>query len=180
MKACSICKEVKPLEDFHNRMGTPDGKRKDCKQCKRSRDKKYYHSIPDMGVKTTARLKAWRANWTDDKREENRAKAREYARNNPDVILRNTRKRTAQKTMATPIWAEEEFEAFLIQEIYNYSAILKKLTGISFEVDHIVPLRSNSVCGLHCAANLRVVEKKINRSKNNLTWPDMWEKQLCL
>jgi hypothetical protein len=175
LKACSICGESKPLSDFHSRKGTPDGKRKDCKDCKRARDKRYYHSTPNMKEKTILRLRAWRETWTEEKREQERERSREYARKNPDVLLRNTRKRTAQKLLATPAWAKEEFEEFLMQEIYHYSALLKKTTGIAYEVDHIVPLRSDYVCGLHCPANLQIIEKQANRSKNNHYWPNMWE-----
>ena len=33
MKHCSTCKEVKPLEDFHNDKGTKTGKSSRCKPC---------------------------------------------------------------------------------------------------------------------------------------------------
>lgn len=40
-------------------------------------------------------------------------------------------------------------------------------------VDHIVPLQSNWVCGLHCEANLRVIPGAENESKRNFWWPQM-------
>jgi len=42
-----------------------------------------------------------------------------------------------------------------------------------YVVDHIVPLSSPKVCGLHCSANLQVIPKHVNDSKGNAWWPDM-------
>lgn len=38
---------------------------------------------------------------------------------------------------------------------------------IVHEVDHIIPIRSNEVCGLHVPWNLRVITRTENRIKNN-------------
>lgn len=50
-------------------------------------------------------------------------------------------------------------------------------TGISFEVDHVVPLVSPYVCGLHNAFNLAVIPAIVNRSKGNRWWPGMSSQQ---
>lgn len=44
---------------------------------------------------------------------------------------------------------------------------LTEETGVAFEVDHVVPLQNKTVCGLHVEANLRIVERRKNRSKGN-------------
>lgn len=46
-------------------------------------------------------------------------------------------------------------------------------TGIDYQVDHIVPLRSPIVSGLHCEANLRVITATENAQKGNMLWPEM-------
>jgi hypothetical protein len=40
-------------------------------------------------------------------------------------------------------------------------------------VDHIVPLQSEIVCGLHGEANLQLLTETENKVKSNKLWPDM-------
>jgi hypothetical protein len=39
--------------------------------------------------------------------------------------------------------------------------------GVQYEVDHVIPLLGDTVCGLHCADNLRILEATENRAKGN-------------
>jgi hypothetical protein len=113
--------------------------------------------------------KASRKVWLDANRDEVRRKAREYAKTNPDVLNRNTRARVARKLQATPAWANK----FFIDEAYALAKLREKVCGGKWHVDHIVPLRSKLVCGLHVEHNLRVVRAEENWAKNNKHWPDM-------
>jgi hypothetical protein len=72
-------------------------------------------------------------------------------------------RRRATKLKATPKWADMD----KIKQIYI------KASTCGHHVDHIVPLRSKFVCGLHCEANLQILEPSINMSKGNRWWPDM-------
>ena len=94
---------------------------------------------------------------------------KEWYANNAHVCVANSAKRYASKTNATPAWANP----FFISEIYALARARTKHTKIQWHVDHIVPLRSKNVCGLHCEHNLRVVPASVNREKNNVYWPDM-------
>ena len=40
-------------------------------------------------------------------------------------------------------------------------------TGVPYEVDHIVPILNDNVCGFHCIENLRLVTEVKNRAKGN-------------
>lgn len=77
--------------------------------------------------------------------------------------------RRAMKLKAMPKWADPAE----IEKKYEEARLLTELLGEPFEVDHIVPLKSNLVCGLHWEGNLQVIPASINASKNNRYWPDM-------
>lgn len=63
---------------------------------------------------------------------------------------------------ATPKWANKK----LINDMY-----LNRKRGM--HVDHIIPLKSKLVCGLHCEANLQYLGAVENIRKGNRYWPDM-------
>ena len=88
---------------------------------------------------------------------------------NLDKHRANAARRKAVKVGATPKWANE----FFISEAYRLATLRTKVTGLPWEVDHIVPLRSKKVCGLHVEHNLRVIQASKNLSKGNRYWPDM-------
>lgn len=94
--------------------------------------------------------------------------ARYRDKNRPAYRAARARYR-AQKFQATPVWANLEE----ILEIYECAAAATELFGVPYHVDHIVPLCSELVCGLHVSANLRVIPGKENLSKKNRYWPDM-------
>jgi len=71
--------------------------------------------------------------------------------------------------MVTPEWAN----LFILKEAYSLARLRTKVTGFRWEVDHIVPLTSDLVCGLHNEFNIRVIPMVENRSKGNKWWPNM-------
>jgi hypothetical protein len=83
----------------------------------------------------------------------------------------NAAKRRAAKLQSIPVWAN--FDA--IEKFYESARGLSMLLGEWYHVDHIVPLKSPYVCGLHCEHNMQILTQFENFSKNNRWWPDMWE-----
>src|SRR5690625_1330785 len=74
--------------------------------------------------------------------------------------------RNAAKVNATPGWLSVE-QKELSASIYADSAMKTAITGVPHEVDHIIPLRGKTVCGLHVPWNLRVIPAYENRIKSN-------------
>ena len=113
-----------------------------------------------------ARNAAGRANHFAN-REKRLLQKAEWSRANPAKNSGYSNKRRAFKLNATPVWAD----LTAIERIYELAVQRTADTGIKHEVDHIVPLISEWVCGLHVEHNLRVMERGLNRSKGNFFVP---------
>lgn len=71
--------------------------------------------------------------------------------------------RRSRLLQATPSWADRA----AILSIYQEAVRLSSGGSIAYEVDHIVPLQGELVCGLHTHHNLQVIAAVINRKKSN-------------
>ena len=76
---------------------------------------------------------------------------------------------------ASPPWIDYD----RINAIYRECA-RRRANGENVEVDHIVPLNSRLVCGLHWHGNLQIITADENRVKSNYVWPDMPSQQTDL
>lgn len=89
---------------------------------------------------------------------------------------RRAQRRRRRKAIrrATPVWVRDNVEYRReIRRLYKKMAKMNRAAGfVKYSIDHIVPLKSDLVCGLHTPANMIVIEEKINQKKSNLWWPD--------
>ena len=95
--------------------------------------------------------------------EKQRKRSRAYAKANPEKFATASSLRNARKLRAVPIWACKES----IDKVYAEARRLTIETGILHHADHIVPLKSPIVCGLHVHYNLRTIPATENLQKGN-------------
>ncbi len=120
------------------------------------------------------RLAEWVRNNPDRKRENNKMwalanpdKDREskdkWQKMNPENGRQKQRLRGTRVRRATPKWACKSE----ILKMYKIATRLSAVTGIEHHVDHVIPLKGETVCGLHVQGNLRVISGSQNKSKGN-------------
>ncbi len=83
---------------------------------------------------------------------------------NAPAVRDDHRKRRETGRKATPSWLTPAQKAE-IHAIYMAAIALTKSTGTPYVVDHIVPLRGKTVCGLHVPWNLQVMTREENAKK---------------
>lgn len=177
MKTCTKCGESKQIDMFSVCRRSSGGRQSHCKDCNAK-----YRADNLARKKTYQKSRYWdnrdrlldlsRA-YRKEKGSELNARRREYfyQYNRESVELRNAQssRYRAAKLLAVPKW----FDACLVRDVYALAKARTIETGVPHHVDHIVPLVSEIVCGLHCQQNLQVIPGFDNRSKSNRHWPDM-------
>lgn len=123
--------------------------------------------------KNSEHIKSRVSQYQKDNPEVNRRASKKYRDANPHLGAAKTAKRRARLAKATPRWFDDEFEQLYISEIFLLAQQRTEATGVEWHVDHITPLTSDTVCGLHCSSNLQVLTAFENISKSNRYWPDM-------
>ncbi len=101
--------------------------------------------------------------------EKSKSRQKVWRRANPGANNATGARRRAAKLQATPAWANP----FFIGEAYDLAQLRQKMLGGRWHVDHVVPLVSDIVCGLHVEFNLQVIPGSENELKGNRHWPDM-------
>jgi hypothetical protein len=101
--------------------------------------------------------------WRLKNLEARKAKESAHMKANRPYYTMKVRERDAMKRNATPKWADHR----AIRLIYE------EASRAGMHVDHIVPLISDRVCGLHWEGNLQLLSPKENASKKNYRWPGM-------
>jgi len=170
LKHCSACDEWKSVETFSVRRASPDGLAHRCKACiceyKRRYDLANPGAYKDWYQDNKERRSASFAAWREKNKDRLSAKYKAWAAANKDKVNALIAKRTARKRAAIASWIDED----AVRKIYARANQLTTETGIRHEVDHIIPLQHELVCGLHWEGNLQVLTKAENiRKKNRFT-----------
>jgi hypothetical protein len=96
-----------------------------------------------------------------------------HKKNNPELYKALVSVRKRRHRAATPKWVGAD-EKKAIRQLYLEAQRLTKLTGERYVVDHVYPLISDEVCGLHTLKNLRIMTQAENLVKSN-KMPDLEE-----
>jgi len=89
-----------------------------------------------------------------------------YKAQNPELYKAFVSVRRRRHKNATPKWITPE-QKLAMRNLYLQAQALTKATGERYVVDHIIPLISPEVCGLHVPWNLRVITQEENLIKSN-------------
>lgn len=195
MKKCSLCFETKSFICFYKSPNTLDGLKSQCKTCHNTTSNNWNNSrripLKDRPLPTEKKCvkcnliknvsefymdkRLWQPHCKEchkklgkiyralpGNRERQHWLLHTWRKNNPlrEKKLASERRESQKRT---PLWANGE-------EIFSFYERARKefLT-----VDHIVPLKSKIVCGLHVETNLQLLTLSENASKGNRQWPDM-------
>jgi hypothetical protein len=152
MTSNGVCMECHRLRGLSARKENPDATKIAWKK---------YYSTEKGRKKSNECSKRYRLN---PKNKEKIAKSK-YASKDKNRNLYNAISKTYSKRVKSriPSWQP----AREIKEYYMESR------NLGLEVDHIVPITSSVVCGLHCIDNFQMLTREDNASKGNRHWPDM-------
>jgi hypothetical protein len=152
---CSKCRESKPFSEFNSCKSKKSGFQSFCKVCSKTNNKNWYK------INKEKKLEYGR-NRYHEYIDYERNRSSSYFKQN---LEKNRAKRAARRALekqAIPLWFEKD----------KVALVYKKAQEWGFEVDHIIPLQGELVCGLHCWANLQLLDITLNRKKHNREYPD--------
>ena len=156
MKSCSLCHLELEEYFFHKKSSSKDGLYPYCKKCVKSKNLIHYSENKDSHKVLTY-------SWREKNKDKHCLYTENWRKSNPHKHSAKQARRRATQLNATPKWANKN----LIDKIYHLASNKKVITGIDWEVDHIVPLQGKDVCGLHVEYNLQIIQSSDNRKKSN-------------
>lgn len=172
MKHCTKCGAAKPAADFYPDRTRKDGLFPHCRACvlaaRKARQaacrdeiaatRKAARSTPEQRQK----ISEYNARYFAQNRTIKRQAATRWAQSNRWYRRATKAAYLGRKVSATPPW----FDAAKVNAIYRQAREMRDL-GIDCHVDHIIPLRGATVCGLHWHGNLQILLADDNRLKSN-------------
>ena len=180
MKTCVIC----------SISFVPRGREAKCAQCVKNRRRELFNKNPEKYRETKRRsLNKWRSNNKEYVREQAalmrrlkpeihrrhcknyslknsekiKIKNKKYKLKNPHLAAEHTMKRLIKKKQGSL----NNYDKKNIEIIYKECSKISKETRIKHNVDHIIPLTNEMVCGLHVSWNLQILTKSENVIKKN-------------
>lgn len=147
MNRCYKCKQEKETSELVEANGCWE-----CKACKNTRSQLHYQQHRAEVILRTGLYAKTHPDIEAKKR-------RKWSQANPGKVAASAALRRARILQATPRWLTRD-QILEIQDIY-----IKRPKG--YHVDHIYPLKSDVVCGLHVPWNLQYLPASENSRKGN-------------
>jgi hypothetical protein len=156
-KLCTKCKVEKPanFDFFYANKKGETSLNNWCKDCHKEYRKVNANKINKISKickeKNPEKYKELKKAWNFVNKDKKRMYALDYI---------------SRKKLRKPKWFGE-FDAFVIQEAHVLANIRKKMFGIDWAVDHIIPMCGKMVSGLHVYNNVQVIPSSLNSQKHN-------------
>ena len=189
---CNSCGKTKKAttENFHQSRIKRGNNHEICKACVKKRNQKYC-AQDHVKKANKERLRKW----CEENKDRKNKNSREWKANNKEKVyeynVKYMEKKESKKLRKIAsrrrYWESPEIYRAkacaydkrvrkanpkwqCMKEVKTYYQIAKLF---NLEVDHIVPINSDIVCGLHCLDNFQLLTREENASKGNRFWPDM-------
>ena len=178
-KLCTKCGEQKPHALFNKHSSTKDKLRGHCKICQTNLSREWLSKNKEKNKINSERFRKANPEKTKEIQKRSRIKHREkykaglairqkrYVLKNQEKYTAFQSKRRAAKLQRTPSWLTKD-HLDEIETFYTAALAFRIYTGLTYHVDHIVPLQGKKVCGLHVPWNLQVISATDNLKKSNL------------
>ena len=170
MKTCTKCLVSKELEANFSKSKTHAGGYSTwCKACHKQRmtetQTKYYERALSWKKENIDLMRAYAASYRDRDgvREKAAERSRIWRKLNPGKLSALSAQNEEARKQAMPEWANRH----LINFIYTTRRYIQMETSERWQVDHVIPIKGKTVCGLHVHNNLQIVTADYNRKKSN-------------
>ena len=163
MKYCYKCKTTKELDLFGKNKSRKDGLSDECKDCKRQQDRDYTARNREEAKQ---RASAWYYSNKEYANKRNKVYGAVWRTANKDKQCAKSNRYRSSKLQATPKWLSQEQQK-QIESFYWLSRLQNELTDNVYHVDHIIPLKGKTVCGLNVPWNLQIIPALDNIRKGN-------------
>jgi hypothetical protein len=181
-KICTRCNKDLPASEYSPRKDIKSGLNPRCKKCisetrpsragsesSASYWQKYYEDNKD---KLNSRywdnpsVREYQLNRYHSNPDKFRKQEQQHRISNLEKYAAKEAKRRSQKLNAAPPWLTNK-QLKEMENLYWLARDLETVSGQKYHVDHIIPLKGKTVCGLHVPWNLQVLPSDINLSKSN-------------
>jgi hypothetical protein len=185
MKICRRCDISKPFSNFYKATASKDGCSSRCKSCELEyqRGRKSQKQVSNSKWQSSEKYDRYKEKLRLQTKKHNMHRISEkldaFTKVTGDAILtwrKNATLRHAAKIQATPHWLTRNQRSRIMQ-VYALTQQLQEVLGAVFHVDHIVPLVSKNVCGLHVWWNLQPLSEVENIKKGNTFNPAIYPAQ---